>query len=446
MTLYKSFSALVLVTVLSVTATQAQNILTLEEAIRMGLEKNYAIQIARRNVEITDNNVTLGNAGFLPTLDARATRTFDVRDSRQEFETTPSREVTGASSNALNTSLNFNWTIFDGLGMFVNLDRLRTLRISEQLLTKATVENAVADISNAYYEVVRQAKKIAPLVEATKLSQERVDLISEQYRVGVAAKVSILTAEVDFNADRTELLRQQENLKNAQINLNQLLARDPNMEFAVMDSIQITPDLQFEEARTQALNQNPNLLWARVNQELAVLDVRSAQAARFPVLGITSAYVFNQSEAEPINPFSTISNQSKGFNYGLTLAVPIFNGFNRTRVVQNARIAIRNTETQFAETQQLIESDLARAYSRYQNRIRILELEQTNIQLARQNTEVALERYKLGLLTALELREAQRNQLVAENRLIDIQFEAKAAEIELRRLSSTLISDQTSVE
>lgn len=443
MRLYKLYASVVLLVVLSVSTAQAQNILTLEEAIRLGLEKNYAIQISRRNLEITDNNVTLGNAGFLPTVDARATRTFDIRDSRQQFETTPTREVNGANSNALNTSLNFNWTIFDGLGMFVNLDRLRTLRISEELLTKATVENAVADISKAYYEVVRQAKKIKPLVEATTLSAERVDLISEQYRVGVAAKVSILTAQVDYNADRTELLRQQENLKSAQINLNQLLARDPNLEFAVIDSIQITTDLPIEETKAQALNQNPVLLRARVNQELATQDLRSAQAARFPVLGITSGYVFNQSKAEPINPFSTINNQSKGFNYGLVLAVPIFNGFNRTRVVQNARISILNTQTQFAETQQRIESDLARAYSRYQNRIRILELEQTNIQLARQNTEVAVARYKLGLLTALELREAQRNQLVAENRLIDIQFEAKAAEIELRRLSSTLIAEQT---
>ncbi|MFC6997804.1 TolC family protein [Rufibacter roseus] len=439
MNLYKKLSALVAVAVLTVTAASAQEFLTLEEAVRIGLEKNYAIEIARRNVELAQNNVTLGNAGFLPTVDARATRTFDNRDSRQEFETNPAREVSGARSNSLNSSLNFNWTIFDGMGMFVNLDRLRTLKISEELLTKATVETTVADISNAYYEVVRQAKKIQPLIDAVSLSAERVELIREQYRVGVAAKVAILTAEVDYNADRTELLRQQENLKTAQINLNQLLARDPDLEFNVIDTIQVITSLELNESRIQALNQNPALLRARVNQELAVLDLRSAQASRFPVLGVTSAYVFNRSESEPLNPFSPISNQSKGFNYGLTLAVPLFNGFNRTRLAQNARILIETSRIALSQTQQLVESDVARAYSRYQNRLRILDLEESNIQLARQNAEVAMERYKLGLLTALELREAQRNQLVAENRLIDIQFEAKAAEIELRRLSSTLV-------
>jgi outer membrane protein TolC len=419
----------------------AQEQLSLEQAIRIGLQNNYDIQIANRQETIAGNNVTRGNAGFLPNIEARGSRTFSENNSRQSFQSGPDRTRDGASSNNLNTSVNLNWTIFDGMGMFINYDRLKALEKAGTLVTRETIQNTLATIFDNYFEVVRQSKKIQAIQDAIAISEARVEIAQAQYEVGVSAKVEILRARVDFNADRSELLVQQEALQNAKINLNQLLSRDPNIDFIVTDSIVVDQNLTYGNADAGMFANNPLLQRLQLGREIASLDIKAIRASRFPVIGITSAYNFSRAENEPLNEFSPLFNQNRGYNYGLTVNVPIFNGFNINRLSQNARISMQSADLEYQREQNRLEAALARAYSQYSNRLQLLELEETNLILAHENAEIALERYRLGLLTAIELREAQRNQLVAENRLIDIQYQAKAAETELKRLSSTLLQE-----
>lgn len=417
----------------------AQEQLTLQEAIRIGLQQNYDIRIADNQEAIAENNVTYGNAGFLPRVDARAAKQFNENNSKQEFLSRPSVSRTGASSQNINTSVNLNWTIFDGMAMFINYDRLQALEQSGKLLTRQTVENTVADISDAYYAVVRQERRIKAIQDAIAISEQRVELARAQYEVGMSAKVEILRAQVDYNTDRSDLLRQQEALQNAKITLNQLLGRDPNINFIASDAIVIDQSLSYSQVDNGLLAANPLLQRLELNREIANLDIKAVRASRFPVVGFSSAYNFSRSQAEPLNDFQPQFNRSNGYNYGFTVSLPIFNGFNTNRLAQNARINLETSTLQLQQEQNRLQAELAKAYSQYANRLKLLELEESNVTLAQQNAEIALERYRLGLLTAIELREAQRNQLLAENRLIDIRYEAKTAETELKRISGSLL-------
>ncbi|MHA6249335.1 TolC family protein [Pontibacter sp. CAU 1760] len=417
----------------------AQEQLTLQEAIRIGLQQNYDIRIADKQEDIASNNVTYGNAGFLPRVDARAAKQFNENNSKQEFLSRPSVSRTGASSQNINTSVNLNWTIFDGMAMFINYDRLQALEQSGKLLTRQTVENTVADISDAYYAVVRQERRIKAIQDAIAISEQRVELARAQYEVGMSAKVEILRAQVDYNTDRSDLLRQEEALQNAKITLNQLLGRDPNINFIASDAIVIDQSLSYSQVDNGLLAANPLLQRLELNREIANLDIKAVRASRFPVVGFSSAYNFARSQAEPLNDFQPQFNRSNGYNYGFTVSLPIFNGFNTNRLAQNARINLETSTLQLQQEQNRLQAELAKAYSQYANRLKLLELEESNVTLAQQNAEIALERYRLGLLTAIELREAQRNQLLAENRLIDIRYEAKTAETELKRISGSLL-------
>lgn len=422
----------------------SQDKLTLEEAIRIGLEQNYAIRIADKQEDIAENNVTLGNAGFLPTADGRVSRDFTNNNIRNQFENNPPREVDNSKTNVTNASVLLNWTVFDGGRMFIEYNRLQALEKSGKLFTKAIVENTVADISDAYYEVVRQARKIKAIEDAITISEQRLKMTQEQYNVGVSPKVEILRAQVDFNADKSELLLQKEALRNAKIDLNQLLGRNPNIDFDPMDSIVVDKTISIALEEATLLAANPGLQRIQLQRDLAIYDLRAARAQRLPVIGLAGSYGYNRALQDPVIFGNTVgTNESKriGFNYGVVLSVPLFNGFNINRQVQNSRIAIETSTLEFQQEQNRLEAELARAYSQYVNRLELLDLEETNQVLAQQNAEIALERYRLGLLTAIELREAQRNQLVAENRLIDIRYQAKTAEIELKRLSSSLLQD-----
>ncbi|WP_255474160.1 TolC family protein [Pontibacter qinzhouensis] len=424
--------------------TQAQEKLTLEQAIQFGLQHNYDIRIVSKEQTIAENNVTLGNAGFLPALDARYTRDFSRNDLRNQFENNEPRIVDNSTTRASNASMLLNWTIFDGGRMFINHNRLKALERSGAFFTKATIETTLANIIIAYHEVVRQARKINSIEDAIAISEQRVNITQEQYNVGVSAKVEILRAQVDYNADRAELLRQLELLQTSKITLNQLLGRDPNIDFMVDDIIEVSNDFRLASVNNQLLSSNPNLQRLRINRDIALYDLRSTRAMRLPMIGLSSAYGLNRQLQDPVifgNTVGTNESRRQGFNYGLTISMPIFNGLEINRQVQNSRIAVEANSLALQREQNALQSDMSRAFTRYQNRLQLLELEESNLVLAKQNAEIALERYRLGLLTAIELREAQRNQLVAETRLIDIQFEAKASETELKRIGSTLLDE-----
>ncbi|WP_187264739.1 TolC family protein [Pontibacter beigongshangensis] len=424
--------------------SRAQEKLTLEQAIEFGLQHNYDIRIVTKEQKISENNVTLGNAGFLPSVDARYTRDFSRNDIRNQFENNEPRIVDNSTNRGSNASLLLNWTLFDGGRMFINNNRLKALERSGAFFTKATVESTLADIITAYHDVVRQARKINSIEDAIAISEQRVNITQEQYNVGVSAKVEILRAQVDYNADRAELLRQMELLQTSKINLNQLLGRDPNIDFVVDDVIEVANDFRLATINNQLLSSNPNLQRLRINRDIAIYDLRSARAMRLPTVGLAGGYGINRSIQDPQffgNTIGTNESNRQGFNYGLTFTLPIFNGLEINRQIQNSRIAVDANSLALQREQNNLQSDMSRAFTQYQNRLQLLELEESNVVLAKQNAEIAMERYRLGLLTAIELREAQRNQLVAETRLIDIQFEAKVAETELKRIGSTLLQE-----
>ncbi|NVO85683.1 TolC family protein [Hymenobacter terrestris] len=421
----------------------AAPLLSLAEAIRVGVEGNYAIRVSQQDVRIAENNVTRGNAGQLPTVNGNFVRNFNRNNVRQESEARPEPSIAnGAKSNQLQANVAATWTIFDGFGMFIAYDRLQVLEQSQRQLTRATIEETVAAVMDAYFVVVRESGKINSLEEALKIGQARIDLTQARVDVGVSAKVEVLTARVDYNADRSTLIQQQEALKTAKINLNELLGRAPGLDFLPQDSIVVARDLGRDEVLAALRQRNPRLQQARFDTEIAALDRKLVRASRFPQIGLTSGYGFNRN----INNASffgaqliTTTGRTYGLNYGVVASVPIFDGFNRNRQEQNARITQEQTQLQLDQLQLQLDADAEQAYAQYQNRLALLELEESNILLARENVAIALERYRLGLLTPLVLREAQRTQLQAETRLLDIRYQAKQAEIILRRLGSGLV-------
>lgn len=418
--------------------------LTLAEAIRIGLEKNYGIQLARQEERIASNNVTRGNAGQLPTVNGNATRNFNRNNLNQQFGDNAPRIVNGATSNQLNTNVAATWTIFDGMGMFIAYDRLQRVAQGQRQVTRATAEETVADITDAYFTVVREAGKIRSFEEALRIGQQRINLTQARADVGVSAKVEVLTARVDYNADRAGLIQQQEALKTAKVNLNNLLGRSPALDFQPADSIVVSRDLSRETVAQAIRQNNPRLQQAKINTEVATYERRLVRASRLPQVGLTTGYGLNRNinnAAFAGTQLTTSTNTTHGLNYGVVASVPIFDGFNRSRLEQNARIGEIQSQLELEQTQLQLDAEAEQAYAQYQTRLQLLQLEEDNILLARQNVAIALERYRLGLLTPLALREAQRSQLEAENRLLDIRFQAKQAETTLRRLSSGLVRE-----
>ncbi|WP_345265600.1 TolC family protein [Nibrella viscosa] len=415
--------------------------ITLADAIASALEKNYAIRIARAQERIANNNNTFGNAGFFPLVSAQLQRNYIKQNLRQEFFNAlqPPQRIYGVNNNNLTVGPVVQWTIFNGLGMFVAYDRLNELVRLSEANTRANVEATVADIATSYYDVIRQLQRLVAFRQALEISGDRLELARANYEVGTRSKVDFLSAQVDYNADSAAYLAQEQAVRNAKVVLNTLLVRDPNTEFAVRDTIIVRPDLVLENLRQSVLANNPQLVTAALNRRVAYHDIRLLQAQQLPQVDLLANYNFIAQNNEA--GFGIRQARNDVLTYGIRIAVPIFNGFNQRRLIQNAKINSLTAEYQEANQRLQLQSQLEQTFNQYQNSLKLVNLEVLNYQIAIQNVDIAYERYRVGNSTAVEFRDVQRNAVAAQTRLIDAEFNAKAAEIELLRLSSTIVQN-----
>ena len=417
------------------TNVRAQEKLTLEEAVQIGLENNYGLQISRNLQEEAENNRSLGNAGFLPMVDLTGSRTERLEDSEFRSADGTGRTNEGARSTNTNASLNLNWTVFDGLTSFARYDRLGLLKeISDEQL-RFDMEYTVSQIALSLFNVIRISEQMKVLENNIEVSLERIDIEETKVDLGSGSEYDLLQARSDLNADRAAFIRERNRLNEAKITLNELLSRDPRTDFDVTTEIDVNRFLPEEELFERLMEENAELAIARFENEVSQLEIREVQGERYPQISLTSGYSFNRSEND--GGFFQF-NETTGFSVGITARVNIFNGFNLNRRVQNAQIRKKNAELNLEAQKLRLESDFQAIFRTYQNSIELVDLEEDNLANAEETLDIALERFRLGSISSLEFREAQRTFLAAENRLINAKFEAKVAETELLQLTGEL--------
>jgi outer membrane protein TolC len=432
--------SLILVLFFPLLVPAQQNILTLEEAIGTALQNNYNILMARNDSASFSLDRSYVFAAFLPRLNGTAQKVWNTNAQKQELPNGTKRDTSGIKSNNLQASLSLNWTLFDGLRMFATRDRIIELERLGGLNVKNQVVTTVADIINSYFNIVQAKLQLKAIDEQISINEERVKLADRKFSVGLGAKPELLQAKVDLNAQRAARLRQLTFIEQVKQQLNQLMAIDIKTSYDVIDSIPINTGLQFGELQNNIANTNPSLLAARKNIDIANIVVRERKADYFPILNFNSAYNFNRIENKVvINNFTPLFNRNLGFNYGFSVSVPLFNNFNTRRLVEQAKLDVRFQELSFKNQLSLIDVALSNAFKTYELEKKSLALEEENISLARENVTIALERFRQGVSTYLELREAQISLEQANSRLIAARYNTKLAETELLRLKGELV-------
>jgi outer membrane protein TolC len=420
-------------------SVQAQETLRLEDAIQQGLQNQFAIQIAKKREKIAENDNTLGNAGFLPTINGTTTKNYAISGLNQEFfgGLRAPLNQSGVRSNSSNAGVAMAWTLYDGNGMFILKNRFSELQQLGAKQTETSIENLIALISTTYYDIIRQELRVNNFKKGLEISNDRLKLAKDRYEVGQGSKVDYYSAQVDFNEDKALLLAQEQSFVNTKISFNALLVRAMQTEFNVQPVIDLLPKLSLVELRDLALKQNPILLAAIVNKRITDLDIKSTQSLQMPQIDLLAGYNMNQVENGA--GFGVQRGTSNALSYGLRATVNIFDGYNQKRRVQNAKINAEIAQLQVDELKNSLSSSLERAYVTYENALNLINLESENYTIAKQNIDIAFDRFKVGIATSYELREVQRNAVAAETRLIEAKFTAKSVEIELIRLSGGIL-------
>lgn len=415
--------------------------LTLNEAIATSLQNNYDIQLFRNDYSLAALDYAYANYSLLPRLSANGGLVYNNNNQEQVLADGTKRESKGIRSNNASASLNLDWTLFDGFKMFIARDRLNSLVELSELQIKAQVTTTVAQVMRLYYDIIRQEQQLRAIEEQIALNEEQLKIAQYKFDIGTGAKPDVLQAQIDLNAQRSAYLAGQTAINKTKELLNQLLVLPVETDFEVADtSITFNPSLTIDSIRSVVATTNPELLIAQRNLALASLDLRLIRAERFPTIAFNSAYNFSRTDNKTvINPFQPLFNQNKGLNYGFTASVPIFNGFANRRLQKAAEINIQSQQLLYDRSAALINTSISDAYRDYDLYKRSLALEEENIVLVRENIFIARERYRLGITTFIELREAQQSLADGTFRLIQARYNTKAAEIELLRLRGDLV-------
>ncbi|AZI24355.1 TolC family protein [Pedobacter sp. G11] len=413
----------------------AQEKLSLREAISIALQNNYDIKISKNEIDIAKNNANIGNAGMLPTIDGTYTNGGSIQNTRQTPVTGEDRVIRGARSTNNSYGADLNWTIFDGFTMFANYDRLKELQKQGEVNARLTILTTVSDVIAAYYDVVRQQQLLIAADSAIDVSVWRTNIAKTKLELGRGSKLDVLTAQVDYNTDTSNFIQVKNFLQIAKVRLNQLMVRDIGTGFTVADSIDVDRGILFSKQAEIAEQQNPNVQNAFINQKIAALNLKSIKGARYPVIILNSGY----SRAKSTSP--TGFNQrfaANGFTYGVTASLNLFNGFLQRQQERNAKIDIENSTLNLSKTKLDVNSQLLTAYQNYATYLDLIKLEQRNVDIAKENLDITMAKYRLGSIAPLELREAQRNAIDAQNRFIEMQFQAKIAETTLKEISGNI--------
>lgn len=426
---------------LSITSARAQELLSVEEAIAQALQTNYDILLVRNDAEAFDTDVRYADAAFLPRLNGSASKIWNNNSQRSEFVDGRNRKG-DVKSNNLNASVNLEWRIFDGFGMFATRERLQELKAFGELNIRAQVVNSVAQIINGYYNIVRQKQQLGAIDTLIAINEERVRLAEKKMSVGLGSKPELLQARVDLNAQRAARLLQETLIAQLREQLNQLTGMPIEKEYDVSDSIPINLDILYDSVSSGIQKHNPGLLASQKTIDIARLALKERKSELFPVLNFNSAYNFGRTNnGSVVNPeFQPIFNLNRGFNYGFSATVPIFNGFNTKRQIRQADIDLRYNQLAYKAQLSKVELDISNSYKNYQYQKQALQLEEENIALAKENVFIALARFRQGVSTYLELREAQLSLEQAYSRLIAARYNTKLAETELYRLKGSLAS------
>lgn len=418
-------------------AAAAQESLTLQECLRLGLERNYDIRLMRNEERIANNNATRGNAGFWPTVDLSAGYSGTLNDTKQFPHEGDATSTNGVHNQSANAGINLGWTVFDGFSVQTSYKRLQELQRMGELNTRLQVETFISQFAAEYYNYIRQQISLRNFEYAVQLSRERLEIVQLSLDLGVQSGYDLQQARVDLNADSSRLIKQHEVLHTLSTQLNEMIAAVDVDEQLMLADFQIDYDanLQRDQLWQSAVENNIYLKIARKQGDISRIDLKAVKSRNYPYIKINGGYGYN---GNWYGGGTYDRQRTLGLNYGVTMGFTIFDGLNQRRQKRNARIEVENSELEYNQMELGINVDLANAWMAYENNLKLVELEKANLQTARTGYELARERYLSSQLSGIELREAQTSLLDAEERMIQVVYDTKMCEISLMQIAGLI--------
>jgi outer membrane protein TolC len=423
---------ILVIALISAASLKAADTLTLGETVEIALRNNYAIRLSEKSVQIAENNESPGKAGMLPGVNASAGYQKSSSNVNLELATGQNIESDGAGETSMNAGIQMNWTLFDGMAMFTNYKRLGKQREQSDIELQLAIKNTIRGLARNYYNALLLRENLRIARQNLSISQERYNRVMDRNEFGSAAKIEILSAQVDLNTDSSNVSRTELQLESLKRSINFLIGRSPNEEFDLASPRTNYSVPPLNEFREKVFAANDSILLAMNNRELSELNKSLVYSSFWPRISASASYNYVKSESDAS---FLLLNETTGWSVGVNAQWNLFNGMQKFIDAQNAEIMNEMSEIGVQQAKMMIDMSASTAYDNYQRQQEILELEKSSLQTAEENFSRTEELFELGQATSLQLREAQLNLARQQQRINSAEFDLRMSEIELQVLA-----------
>jgi outer membrane protein TolC len=416
--------------------TYSQKVLSSEDAISIALKYNYDILVARNSATTDSVNNTPGNAGMLPDVTISSTESYSTATKlHQKFSDGSIVSSSNTQSNSLTANIGLSWTLFDGGKMFVTKRKLSEIQELGEIQFRDRVLQTVYDVILAYYDVVRQKQELASINEVITYNLDRVKISQTSFDAGLSPKTNLLQAKIDLNVYQENAINQQSIILAAKRSLNQLLGRNTDVQFEVLDSIPISESLDNRVLSQKIDSSNTSILAYQKQIDVDKLSIKEMNSMLLPKIFFNTGYGLFQSNSPDGNP---LVNRTIGPSIGGTVSIPIYQGGNAIRQIKVAKIQLQSDQYNLENVRLKVNQQLQNALTQFENQLNLLKIEKDNAILAKENLEISIQRLRYGQTTSLEVSLAENSFVDSLTRLINFEYNLKVAETKLKQLLARL--------
>ena len=412
----------------------AQNILRLPDAINIALKNSLDVQLSKNLIEANTILNNYGVAGGLPLVTGSLADNEQVTNISQKLNTGVSIKRNAVVTNIAVVGVTGSILLYNGNRVVATKGRLAMLVKQSGQQLNAQIQNILAGVMTAYYDIVRQQGYIKTIDRSIEASQQQLDIVKARQSVGLANNADLFQAQIDLNALVQTKQSQQLIVGQGKTELLRQLTLNPDSLITIEDTILVNNNIKLSEV-LNSLNKNADIVAADEQININEFIAKETAALRYPSLRATTGFNFSRNQAAA---GQLLLNQSYGPSVGISLGIPIYNGSVFKRQQRVAEIEVRNAGLNKQLLVRDYSSQVVKSYQAYSSTLLQLQTEQENYKLSNQLLDVVLQRFKFKQATIVDVKNAQQSFEASGYRLVNLNFSAKSAEIELDRLANKL--------
>ena len=420
-----------------------QNKLSLMDAIKLGMWKNYEIQISKKKQKISAINNNWANAGALPSINMSAAREEVLSDQSNNPASFIQEKL---RSTSYNSNANISWTLFNGFAIRANKIKLKKLEEISNNNATLTIENTIQGIILQYYNCVLQKEKLDLLQKVVSLAKKRLKYEETKYEIGVSNKIDLLQIKNAMLNDSSNIILQRLNYTNAIKNLNLTLGNDLEEKWILSDKINTEIKLfSYEDLKASTLANNTNIKNQYYNIQLSKQDIKLAKSPFYPIISVNSGSSFNQSTYDIVNLSSTIENTGENINYFANFSINfrIFDGGRLYNTLRRVKIEKKILELQYEKIQNEVLYELVLTNDKYNSLISTYNLKQEAFEIAKTNYMLANDQQNRGTINSFIFRDVEIAYLSSGISAQEAAYNLMESKIALLKITGGIIQEHS---